>query len=46
MAVRVYNAAFQGGIWRPVYALASDGELTLADAQAAIGQEPRAGAGR
>jgi hypothetical protein len=42
MAVRVYNAAFQGGIWRPVYALASDGELTQADAQAAIGQEPRA----
>ena len=40
LAVRVNNSAFMGGIWRPVYVLASDAELTLEEAQEAFSQEP------
>jgi len=38
LSVRVYNAAQMGGIWRPVYIIASDSELTLEEAQGAVKQ--------
>ncbi len=41
VAVRVNNIAAMGGIWRPVYVVASDAELTLKDAQEAVKQEPK-----
>jgi hypothetical protein len=40
LAVRVYNVAAMGGIWRPVYVVASDSELTLTDVQEAVKQAP------
>ncbi len=40
LAVRVYNVAAMGGIWRPVYVVASDLELTLAEVQEAVKQAP------
>lgn len=41
LAVRVLNRAGMGGIWKPVYVLASDRELDLAQAQAAVKAAPR-----
>ncbi|MCX5642200.1 MAG: DUF4838 domain-containing protein [Candidatus Omnitrophica bacterium] len=36
LAVRVYNMMYMGGIWRPVYVVASDAQLTLDEIQTAI----------
>lgn len=41
LAVRVYNVAAMGGLWRPVYVIACDTELTLKDAEEAVKQEPK-----
>jgi hypothetical protein len=40
VAVRVNNTGGMGGIWKPVYLIASDAELNLASLQAAAQQEP------
>jgi hypothetical protein len=42
VAVRVYNSAGQGGLWKPVYLIGSDAELDLAAIQQAAQQEPSA----
>jgi hypothetical protein len=39
LAVKVNNAAYMGGIWRPVYVLASDAELSREDIAAALATE-------
>jgi len=41
LAVRVLNRAGMGGLWKPVYLLASDRELDLAQAQAAVKAAPK-----
>ena len=41
LAVRVYSVTQMGGVWRPVYVIASDAELTLKDAQEAVGFNQR-----
>jgi len=41
LAVRVYSVTQMGGVWRPVYVIASDAELTLKDAQEAVGFNKR-----
>ena len=38
LAVRVYNSAAMGGVWRPIYLLVSDSALTLQDAQDVVKQ--------
>ena len=36
LVVQVYNSAFMGGIWRPVFFVASDAELTLKEIEEAV----------
>lgn len=40
LAVRVYNRRGMGGIWKPVYIVASNAQLDQADIESAVGKEP------
>lgn len=40
IAVRIYNRAAMGGIWKPVYLVSTDAEMNMADIQSAVAQEP------
>ena len=41
LAVRVNNTSSMGGIWRPVYVVASEADLTLREVQEAVREEPK-----